>query len=472
VLERLQVAVRLRGNWEALDLGGCLLRRYGSAVYAVWLPLVGPFALLLALLLHRWPWAAALGFWWFKPLYDRLVLHVLGRAAFGETATLRQTLRAVPAIFRHGTLASLLWRRWSPQRSYLLPLWQLEQQSGPAFRRRVKPVLRRGRFTAQVLTLSCLHFEWIVQLGVLAALQLFVPRGSDFNVFQYLFAGEGAATPPWFEWLLALLPFVAATLVEPYYIAAGFGLYLNRRVQLEAWDLELAFRKLAKRLLRVAAVTLVLATAIPVLGQELSAQGRIEQVLKAREFQTSRMEKGLHWKNRKPDKREDTPRSPWLDALSKVLATLLKWSFILAGGLMVGWFLWRSRGLFGFGRREDTVLQAPATLFGLEVRPESLPPNVEGAVRALLQEGRFRAALALLYRASLSRLVSAHGLEVFQGATEGDCLRLAEKALPAGSLDYFRELTRAWQDAAYAQRPPADGEGLCRRYTTAFGEPK
>ena len=30
--------------------------------------------------------------------------------------------------------------------------------------------------------------------------------------------------------------------IEPFYVAAGFGMYLNRRVELEAWDVEQEFR--------------------------------------------------------------------------------------------------------------------------------------------------------------------------------------------------------------------------------------
>lgn len=468
MLDRLQVTVRLRGNWEALDLGACLLRRYGHAVYTVWIPLVGSLALVLALLLHRWPWAAVLAFWWLKPCYDRLVLHVLGRAAFGATPTLRETLKALPALFRRGAVAGLLWRRLSPQRSYLLPIWQLEDQPGAGFRRRAKPLLKRGRFTANTLTLACIHFEWILQLGVLIAIQLFVPEGSDFNVFRSIFSSDGAPVPTWLGWLVALLPFLSATAIEPYFVAAGFGLYLNRRVQLEGWDLDLAFRKLAHRLLKAAALLLLL-LAPPMQAQPPSAQARIEEVLKAPEFQTSRLEKGLRWKSREAKKPELKQRSPWLEALARVMATVLKWAFILAAAAMLGWFLWRIRGLFGLGRRLGPAFEAPTSLFGLDLRPESLPGDVDAAARALFREGRFRAALALLYRASLSRLVGGFGLDVPSGATEGDCLRLADKVLPAEASAYFEELTRTWQVAAYAHRPPANGEDLCRRWTAAFG---
>jgi hypothetical protein len=30
--------------------------------------------------------------------------------------------------------------------------------------------------------------------------------------------------------------------VEPFFVAAGFAMYLNRRVELEAWDIEQEFR--------------------------------------------------------------------------------------------------------------------------------------------------------------------------------------------------------------------------------------
>jgi len=43
---------------------------------------------------------------------------------------------------------------------------------------------------------------------------------------------------------LNLLTFVADTLIEPYFVAAGFSLYINRRSELEGWDVEVAFRQM------------------------------------------------------------------------------------------------------------------------------------------------------------------------------------------------------------------------------------
>ena len=46
------------------------------------------------------------------------------------------------------------------------------------------------------------------------------------------------------EGLYSSIAYAAAVaFVEPFYVAAGFGLYLNRRVELEAWDIEQEFRR-------------------------------------------------------------------------------------------------------------------------------------------------------------------------------------------------------------------------------------
>ena len=36
---------------------------------------------------------------------------------------------------------------------------------------------------------------------------------------------------------------VVVLFLEPFYVAAGFGIYLNRRAELEAWDIEQEFRR-------------------------------------------------------------------------------------------------------------------------------------------------------------------------------------------------------------------------------------
>jgi hypothetical protein len=62
----------------------------------------------------------------------------------------------------------------------------------------------------------------------------------DRSVFSWIETPAG-------EVLGNLAYLVALSLIEPLYVASGFTLYLNRRTELEGWDIEIAFRQLAAR---------------------------------------------------------------------------------------------------------------------------------------------------------------------------------------------------------------------------------
>ncbi len=36
---------------------------------------------------------------------------------------------------------------------------------------------------------------------------------------------------------------IAVLIIEPFFVAAGFAMYLNRRAELEAWDIEQEFKR-------------------------------------------------------------------------------------------------------------------------------------------------------------------------------------------------------------------------------------
>ena len=104
----------------------------------------------------------------------------------------------------------------------------------------------------------------------------------------------------------------------------------------------------------------------------------------------------------------------------------------------------------------------------MDIRPESLPSDVITTVRRLWADNRHRDALALLYRATLSRLANAHKVALPKGATEGDCLRAAERAslqnaLGGEVLQIVRTVTHLWLTLAYAHQLPDDAsmEAAC-----------
>jgi hypothetical protein len=61
----------------------------------------------------------------------------------------------------------------------------------------------------------------------------------DFELLSF-FSEQTSATLQ----LFASVAYAFAVLfLEPFYVAAGFGMYLNRRAELEAWDIEQEFRR-------------------------------------------------------------------------------------------------------------------------------------------------------------------------------------------------------------------------------------
>lgn len=105
--------------------------------------------------------------------------------------------------------------------------------------------------------------------------------------------------------------------------------------------------------------------------------------------------------------------------------------------------------------RPDDEFVAPTHVRDLDIRPEALPPNIGAAARALWDRGEHRAALSLLYRGLLSRLVHAHRVPIRDSSTEGDCLELAADHLAEPSRrDYASQLIRIWQRAVYGSQDP------------------
>jgi hypothetical protein len=134
----------------------------------------------------------------------------------------------------------------------------------------------------------------------------------------------------------------------------------------------------------------------------------------------------------------------WLTASSRVLVWIV--AAILIGFLAV--FILRLFRSGTLGHRAGTFT-APSFVRDLDIRPESLPPDIGAAALALWQEGNKRAALALLYRGLLSRLVHVHSVPIRDSSTEGDCLALATRHLRAERVAYASKLIRTWQSAVY-----------------------
>lgn len=109
-------------------------------------------------------------------------------------------------------------------------------------------------------------------------------------------------------------------------------------------------------------------------------------------------------------------------------------------------------------------------VMGMEISPDTLPDDVPTSAWALWQQGRHQEALGLLYRGSISRVMTDSQVEIQESDTEGDCMRRVEMAGSEAFPEYFRGITGAWTRIAYAGVRPADADvdALCRQWP--FGE--
>jgi hypothetical protein len=494
-LDAIAVAVRPRQPWEAVDLGFTMVRAWWKQVYGPWLLVVLPIMAVVDLMCWEadMHWLAPLLIWWWKPLLDRVPLYVLSHGVFGELPGAAQTLRALPSLWRISPLWRLLLGRFSPTRSFDLPVVQLEGLKGKERAARTRVLQNNVSSAAIWHTIACVHFELVVDLSLFGVVWLFLPQQMQQDLFRGMI---GAAWPAWLDWMGNVFYFVSVLLVEPFYVAGGFALYLNRRTLLEGWDIELAFRRLVERastpstFARVAGVALLtLMLAIPYLpGDAWAAQQtisrevakeKIGQVLKGPIFK--RTEKVSEWRyigGWHPDNK-DRPTAPgWMkliESLGRGLALIAKGLLWLAVLAAIIWLIvYRRRWLGWLGNRKpEAAYVAPQQMFGLDVRPESLPEDVAGAARKLWQQHQPRAALSLLYRGALARLIAREGIELRESDTEGDCLRVVAQKVTHDQAEFFATLTRAWENTAYGGRAPdsTEGEAFCAAWRVHF-EPR
>ena len=460
------VELRPRTAWEAMDLGLAMLQRWWRAVlvpHAIVLAAVAAAASALGAWLGK-TWLAVLLIWWLKPLYDRVILHVLSRAVFGEMQRTREVLGAPRDWLGSGLFAYLLVRWWPDlSRSFELPVRQLEGSRGRAARERLSVLGRRTRGSAWWLTVVLIHFEFVLYWSLLLVATLVLPaKAYEARGFFDAFRDGGAWT-----WPHVAAYTLTVLVIEPFYVAGGFALYLNRRTLLEGWDIEVALRRLAERHAALAAAVLV-AVACVLAPEAAYAQKNpkkeIAEVLKAPEFPHER--DTMRWQ---PRQREASPRhtdsTPWLNfggALAELLRALL-WAAIAVGIGFLVWHVVRALPRFSAVPAREPY-RPPEMLFGMELAPESLPADVAAAARALASKGRIREALALLYRGALSQLVHRRGVHLMSSHTEIEVLRLA----PPETSRYLGELVDAWRACAYASRPP--GATTVEQLAAEYGE--
>jgi len=476
-LEDLTVALRPRQAWEASDLGCALVRRDFGRILSLWAATVLPVWLVLALLLHEHPAFFPFAVWWLKPLYDRLPLHFISRAAFGSRPDFFDTWKSWPRLWLRFFFPALLWRRLSLMRSFILPIWMLEGLTRKPLQRRAHDLSYDGANAAIRLTWVFIKLELAVFIGLLTLTSFAMPESGLPAISEWIDGTvdvERLQITAAFYWWTSFWYLIAITIVEPFYVGAGFGLYLNSRSKLEGWDIDLAFRKTAQRLrqlVRPATVLLCLAltlsltlTSSPLLAQSTNpppdpnGNALAAEILAEPDFTIHTQSQRVWVSNQSPT---DSNNS-----LLRLILLGLTYLGLTVGlvALIILLIRWAARFRPPALPALPPQFQKPTLIMGLEITPESLPSDLLGAARVAWLSGDPKEALSLLYRGALSALINRHALPIRPSDTENDCLQQVLQHQTPPLAQYFRTLTQVWTRTAYANLAATapEFEALCR----------
>jgi hypothetical protein len=459
-LEEVTAELRPRSEWEAIDLGLALVRRDFWRLSGAWWLGMLPVLLFLPVA-HEHPFLFLFAFWWWIPTASRMALFLLSRVLFGASVGSGELWRELPRAIVRRRGYRLLWARLSPWRPLTLPVEDLEGLRGKDYGRRCAALMRRGDSTVIMLAMWRVFLGLWLMLILFATFLLFLPEGTRMEwilTLEIFFDGGGWEAPGAMSMTMLGVFCLSCWLVDLFATGCGFGIYVNHRSWIEGWDVELAFRRLGRRLAGLAG-GMVMVAAVCLHGDLRAEEPEkvIAEVLQHPDFvvhtKTTKQWTGWDW--------PDFLGAGIGEAFGFVLQALF-WSAIVAFLLFL---IYRFRHLFRVGSRaasSKSVVRPPRVIMGMEVSAESLPADVPGAALEAWRAGRGHEALSLLYRGSISWMIRDGGIGIAESDTESDCLaRVREGASEHES--YFSRVTELWMSLAYGRMPPADDqvESLC-----------
>ena len=476
-----------------------MVRRDAAVIYKVWFATTLPMLLLatLGILYLDNPTWAQIGYWWLEPIVDAPILYIISRRLFGEKTSAWTAIREVPRLAVRNWVFLLTPLRFHFARSVAMPLVQLEQLSGARRRARAKVMNQVTLNHGIGVSAAYQHLVLTIYIGIILLGYTFIPEIYRETVgltwFEEFWTSESTSA-----YLLGLyVGYIAQTALQPWFVGAGFGLYINCRTILEAWDVEVAFRRmLQRRASRIGAASAGLLLACFVLPQAVKADDEpiptwwdeqtIEQAVEAVYSDDSMRttESRESWEfideteaeaDEETDNRESDAFDRFIRGVGRFFAFLIEFAlWIVVGAIIVALAMTYKRWLpyVSFDRparrRRRRVILATG-----EITAESLPDDLPAAVLSLWREGKAREALSLLYRGSVFCAVDQHGVRLPKSATEGACLSAVETQSAGPHADFFTRVVMSWSWCAYGAREPSDDvvSQLCSEWPSHYGAP-
>ncbi|TQV72385.1 hypothetical protein FLL45_19430 [Aliikangiella marina] len=531
-LEKMTAKVRPRKGWEAIDLGVALVQQHAISLYKIWFLITLPFFVVVAILLFDYAVWAYVAFWLLKPFWERPLLHFLSRELFGERLSVKECVKSFFQLAKIQWFPSITWRRLSFTRSLDLPIIQLEGLSGGQRSQRLKVIHSIGSGSAVWLTIFFVFLELVFYFAILALAFLLLPTqfSESLDFWNWVAADS---EEPWAAMVLNFVYYCGVSIVAPFFTACGFALYINQRTHLEAWDIELSFKRLAKRLneqgepplVRLASIVCAVGLSVMLLmnqpvnayesteqQNELSSEQQvvqaeidqdksvpedetvdsysidnldhasanrlIDEIMDSEDFNETledfRFERRFDSDEEKSLENSSSQFSTWGLLFAKFISFIVEFALWVVVAVVIIFLITRYRHLVtGLSPNLKNKKSRPKQLFGLDMSSEELPDQPWQVAKSMIQAKQYREAMSLLYRASLIWYMDNTDVVIREGDTELECLKKLKTFGNQFSGDYFSRLTQNWRRLAYAHQLPDSNvlTELCDQWPDAYVKP-
>jgi len=476
-----KTAPKQKDSREAADSGLLLWRES----FINFLPFFAiPFwicAFALRLLPGKMQYFSWLILWLLKPLFDRIILHIISIRFFESGAGTRRLMRGLGKSLLRGLPGDLLWRRFSPLRSAMMPMRVLEprKKSGKENVQR-KKLLKKGDINfCFFLTLWGVAVEITLLFGEII---FFVLMADLFTNANISFTGEFWGKAEIYIFATWCINYI---IIETIYVCMGFSLYINSRINVEGWDLEIMFRGFAEKIKskKTAGVLIVFCLAclfFPVNTFAFDLQNGtiddvpleiLQDILDSPDFGGEKDSWGIRLK-KQTEPNDNFNINPMMERLRTIFASTLRLILIMLIATLAVFLFLYVRKLVN-ERNTAAKKSAVSVLHGI---PLLNPVELLEKAAYFFEHENMRLAWGYCTAAVILSWSLYKGLAFPPNATESDCAGMVNSMTSNNpdEANAFCTLINDWINFAYAGRLPPVGHFeeaviFCKSLRTANG---
>jgi len=227
-LDKLIIETRARSAWSAVDLGLRLGHAFWFRSFCIYVIMALPiFCLTLLFDVGVNSLLPYFIFWWLKPIFERPILHMMSRELFAEKMSIARVFKDFWVWLKPAFFWIITWRRLSFYRGMTAPIMLLERPTGSKYSTRANVLVSKFSSQAFWLNVVLYHIETFFAFAFLALVTLLVPES---GIALYENSVEGTR-----DIFMDAIYLLIMAVIAPFYVAAGFMLYIWGRHLQKAW---------------------------------------------------------------------------------------------------------------------------------------------------------------------------------------------------------------------------------------------